>query len=321
MRAQPPGFAGSGPRRQTFTTALEQAEQLLRTAAQMGPETRPINLFYGLSQGARAVAAALEPDSRAWRPYGHGIDKVGSLDRVITTIQVQDKGEKNGSFARMASLLRSPTLPDPVELGDLLAALPLRVPSSSWTDRPRAVIVNNIAQSDGAVLTLSPHIFAATHGWPLLDGIRDKPVEERREQLRMYIDAHYPTLQGFEPMPEGHVQLIVHEDQMQFTAQLTAESSIGAEAVREQVLYMRTTDVAGQQFAIPVFAGAVAPCHPTVTLWASLWAMSMLARYEPVRWAKALNVDSSADATALEEVLEDALTMVPWALVDALSKA
>ena len=46
----------------------------------------------------------------------------------------------------------------------------------------------------------------------------------------------------------------------------------------------------------------------------------MLARYAPVRWAKALDVDSSPDAVALEELLQDALTLIPWALLDALDQ-
>ncbi|WP_371814102.1 YaaC family protein [Phycicoccus sp. HDW14] len=61
LRSNPPAFAARNrERRQTFSAALEQAEQLARSAANLGPETRPINLFYALSQGTRAIAAARE---------------------------------------------------------------------------------------------------------------------------------------------------------------------------------------------------------------------------------------------------------------------
>jgi hypothetical protein len=58
--------------------------------------------------------------------------------------------------------------------------------------------------------------------------------------------------------------------------------------------------------------------HPLNVVWACLWAFSMLARYEPVRWSGLVDVDRSGDATALEEILEDALDLVPTLLLDAL---
>ncbi|WP_416071590.1 YaaC family protein [Streptomyces sp. ME02-8801-2C] len=53
-RSDPPGWAGSGnaARRKTYNAALEQAEQLLKAAAQVGPASRPLLLFYGLSQAS-----------------------------------------------------------------------------------------------------------------------------------------------------------------------------------------------------------------------------------------------------------------------------
>lgn len=321
LRSQPPGLASSGDRRHTFTAALEQAEQLLHTAAQMGSETRPINLFYGLSQGARAVAAALDPNADTWRLRGHGIEQDTSLDRPIPSIRVKDTPEERGSFTRVARILGSPSLPTAVELGDLLAALPLNVPESTWSDRPRAVLVEHLPQSNGAWLTTSPLVFGRTQGWPILPGITEMPIEERQAQLAKYIDDYYPTLRGLDPMPEQHGQLAVFNGQMQFVLRLVADGQVGADFIREQMLYSRTVTVAGNEYAIPTFGGAARPCHPTVILWACLWAMSMLARYEPVRWAKLLDVDASGDAVGLEEVLDDALTMVPWALADALSLA
>lgn len=43
--------------------ALEQSEQLLRGAADLGFASRPLNLFYGLSQAGRAISAAWTPRS------------------------------------------------------------------------------------------------------------------------------------------------------------------------------------------------------------------------------------------------------------------
>ncbi|MGW1391953.1 YaaC family protein [Streptomyces nigra] len=57
LRPEPPGYAGKGPRQKLFSAALEQSEQLFTAAASVGPASRPLVLFYGLSQAGRAIAA------------------------------------------------------------------------------------------------------------------------------------------------------------------------------------------------------------------------------------------------------------------------
>ena len=62
----------------------------------------------------------------------------------------------------------------------------------------------------------------------------------------------------------------------------------------------------------------MSPHHPLVLWWAALWALSMLARYEPATWAGLLDVDSSRSAVPLEALLDDALNAVPEVLLDTL---
>lgn len=68
-----------------FDAAVEQCEQLLRGAATPGYASRPLNLFYGLSQAGRAIAAAWSPPpfgpQNSWRLAGHGIT-AAALDLV-----------------------------------------------------------------------------------------------------------------------------------------------------------------------------------------------------------------------------------------------
>jgi hypothetical protein len=59
LRAQPPGGVNSDERRAVFTAALEQSEQLMRAARDVGYAARPLPLFYSLSQAGRAIAAAV----------------------------------------------------------------------------------------------------------------------------------------------------------------------------------------------------------------------------------------------------------------------
>ena len=65
LRAKPPGAAARNPeRRDTFTASLEQAEQLFSAAEGAGVMTKPLQLYYGLSQAGRAIAsvAPMLPD-------------------------------------------------------------------------------------------------------------------------------------------------------------------------------------------------------------------------------------------------------------------
>lgn len=55
-----------------------------------------------------------------------------------------------------------------------------------------------------------------------------------------------------------------------------------------------------------------------MTWWALLYALSMVARYEPDVWVGLLDVDESQLAVPLEGVLEDALEVVPHLVLDAL---
>ncbi|QIM22383.1 hypothetical protein G7075_16590 [Phycicoccus sp. HDW14] len=225
-----------------------------------------------------------------------------------------------GSFTSLSRLLGSPALPNPVKLGNILAALPLHLPGSSWSDSPRAISVEHIGQSGFDTLVLSPNVFVQSGNWPVIDGIREVNLEESRILLGDYIGNHYPGLRGAEPRPDAHPQIFIGDSGMQFALKLVNSDSLGSDTLREQTLETRTALVGSQRYALPSFGNEATPCHPTVVLYATLWALSMLARYAPVRWAAALNVDSSPDASALEEVLEDALVLIPWALLDALDQ-
>lgn len=51
--------------------------------------------------------------------------------------------------------------------------------------------------------------------------------------------------------------------------------------------------------------------HPFLALWAVLLALSSLARYEPAIWSKMIDIDRSAEANAIEHLLEEAAASVP----------
>jgi YaaC-like Protein len=118
LRHQPPGRASGGERRRVFGAALEQAQQLF-TAASVHYASRPILLFYGLSQAGRAIAAcSTKAGPNAWRLSGHGID-VPDLEQrpQLPDLAVADKGK--GAFTQLAPLLHSGSLPDGALLGQI----------------------------------------------------------------------------------------------------------------------------------------------------------------------------------------------------------
>lgn len=47
---QPPDFAARGDRRDTFSAALEQSEQFFRAGDSVGYESKPVMLYYWLSE-------------------------------------------------------------------------------------------------------------------------------------------------------------------------------------------------------------------------------------------------------------------------------
>ena len=317
LRADPPGLAAAEPRRRLFSAALEQAEQLMRSAESLGTATKPINIFYGLSQGVRGVAAARMKENQG-RLSGHGIKLDGVLDRELASISLVDSPDRWGSFTTIAKLLDSPSLPEPTALGDLIAALPLSLPKDSWSGRPTTLSIEHVPQNSPSFGMISRNIYANSGPWPDVEELHVPDVDVRRAWAQGYLARHYPDLRAFVPMPEGWERVRMDRDAPLVTLMFVLDNGTGSDAVREQSIYTHTRSVAGAHLAVPRFGDAERSPHPLNVVWACLWAFSMLARYEPVRWSGLVDVDRSGDATALEEILEDALDLVPTLLLDAL---
>ncbi|MBQ0867333.1 MULTISPECIES: YaaC family protein [Streptomyces] len=136
-RWNPPGKAAEGrSRRKTYAAALEQTEQMFRAAAVVGPATRPLQVFYGLSQAGRAIAAAAGAlYGEDWRLVGHGI-KASGLSDAFPDIEIRtEQPGTQGSFVRVSEVLNSPVWgKDAVRLEDMCnpAATPTSSGASSY---------------------------------------------------------------------------------------------------------------------------------------------------------------------------------------------
>jgi hypothetical protein len=114
-------------------SALEQAEQLMRAANDVGPAASPLLLFYALSQAGRAIAAARLDD--IWRLAGHGLKapapadpSTGLLGRVVRPDARARSTSRRHAFAGIAEATGSGPLTGAVELGAVWAAIPDLMP-------------------------------------------------------------------------------------------------------------------------------------------------------------------------------------------------
>lgn len=307
LRSRPPGLAGRGDRKRVFGSALEQAEQLFAAAEGAGYASRPILLFYGLSQAGRAIAAAsTAADNRSYRLSGHGI-KALDLDQrpPLPALTVKDDGA--GSFTQLAQLLESVSLPKGAPLGQLWAAIPDLLTTPLDTGSRQYLNVLQLQYIPPLGDDEIPGELAWIVGLPERSGGYLKvPEKEIQAILRSY-----PMLAGNYPLGE----------KLWFKARIDYRD-------RSTVRYWPHGTYpweSGQPYrddydkwVFPPFDDAGNTLHPLLIWWALLFALSMLARYEPASWTSNLDVDLNPNAVPLEAVLDEALGTCPELILRAI---
>ncbi|MFD9586660.1 YaaC family protein [Streptomyces sp. NPDC059980] len=110
--------------RSCFSAALAQSEQLFTAAASVGPASRLLVLFYGLSQAGRAIATCAPVPADKCSLNGHGI-AAGQMDQSdLGSVTVKDKGAAGSqSFTQVAAMLGSRSLPDEARLAHVWASI------------------------------------------------------------------------------------------------------------------------------------------------------------------------------------------------------
>ncbi|MFI6254438.1 YaaC family protein, partial [Streptomyces sp. NPDC051016] len=319
-RSDPPGWAGSGnaARRKTYNSALEQAEQLLKAAAEVGPASRPLLLFYGLSQAGRAIAAAgQQPD---YQLNGHGIAIKQANQPHLGLVRVADKG--TGAFTQLASLLGSRSLPQEVELASLWSILE---ENDGWplTSAPSSIRCLRITRHPAGPESFSRVTLE-------LDGLPAEVVDHGTDQDQLVAAANhhlraFPTIVGYtwagyrRRYPEQEATLV------SLAWPLIRQQQASDHDV-EAVMNMLTPwsgRIPVQRRVHSVLGGDGNQIHPFLAWWAVLYALSMLARYQPGQWTTQIDVNHSADAAAVERLLSKALIAVPelaLATIDEVSR-
>lgn len=333
-RAEPPGLVTTGARRRLYGAALEQAEQLWRAGIQVGEAVSPILLYYALTQGTQAVLAS-RVEGNGWRPTpSHGL-RPGPVDlpedatAQLDDFSVHDEG--NGYFQQVANLLRSPTLPTRASLAALASSLP---------DSPSLLRRSNAYPS--------PLHVAADEGLEVIDWMKAGRVSAWVSPLPDELVPESPILNPSDPEYLPSLEQVVEwlKPYKRFTGegapsavlQINKASHVFGDTVNAVRLAWddpaaNSTDWAGRSArirqlidhpedglwghrpngeAIPVVGENDQALHPMVSWWAILYSMSMIARYQPNRWARLLNLDASPDAERAREVLQQFSRVMPW---------
>ncbi|MFK0172613.1 YaaC family protein [Streptomyces sp. NPDC090306] len=313
-------------RRETYVFSLEQAEQMFRAAASVGPAAQPLLLFYGLSQAGRAIMAAAPVKGDEWRLVGHGITQdpktfTGALaDIAVTT----GRAGTRGSFVRLSGLLESPLWPTtPIPLGRL------------WDNIPENRFASLAKVTDSRRIPLyvedrsmyrEPHQLAAVNVYPFPPWVAQARGEAA---LKKFMDA-YPSAKGFDYPWRGSSQ---ENKTPNFELDLDGwgdlelqwevpEGSSGSLADRQALIRTMTHPYGRERYLMPAFDEQTHGAHPLMVWWAVLHTLSMLARYEPAQWSRHIAVDSSQHAVPLESLLEKGIRRLPYAiayLLDELS--
>jgi hypothetical protein len=311
LRHKPPGLAVEPDRRLVFGAALEQAEQLFATAALAGYASRPISLFYGLSQAGRAIAAAsrLATDDD-WKLKGHGITAPNlDDDPELPLLTLVNQGKRKGSFTQLASLLKSGTLPQQTSFGHLWRVIPELVTSPLADD-----------SESPPVLLVTPFTVTEDYGIVKLVGFPRRLAAADEAQVVQFLGS-YPTLSGLEAHPDhgppgfhpdGYVQAL------RGWRWPSPEDRDMTRLIERLTLPYRDSR---ERRAFPALGGDTAAIHPLIAWWAILYALSMLARYVPASWTRHINVDVSVNAVPLETALDQALDTCPRLILHAIQTA
>src|SRR5487761_31481 len=319
LRYAPPGFAGSGGRRTTFQAALDQCEQFLIAAHGADYATRPVQLFYALSQAGRAiVAASPRIGNQSWQVSGHGITASTNVNSVAN---VTVTAHASGLMPAVSTALGVDCLVpgEPVTQHELWQLLPEAIFAPLTTDSTQPVLLF-VAGSEVS------HFAQATIAWiprHVKDLYGDDPAG-----VKDYLDR-YPALREARlsvRRPLGKPAWGKWGQSLKLGVEWRREVELGTETPPLLMPRDRTIDElrvatyrSADDFLITPAIGSMAMgLHPFLALWGVLLALSSLARYEPAAWARMINIDRSAEASAVEYLLDEVLSSLPNVILNLL---
>lgn len=313
IRSKPPAAASEGDRSQTFQAALGQFEALFTAATQVSNESRPILLFYGVSQAVRAIAAAapaLRNEQYLLRGHGQTVSNLTHADVRAVTCQLG----KNGALPTLMGLLGMERWQSPVGLGQLWAAVPGLDPLREDDTAPVAVEAEFQYDSTPGSLLVKEVIAR----WIPMRTFNVDMADDRavlHEALSMY-----PTLSGTaDPEPRQHVPARWSTPQLVGRAERHISISRSVPTRPDRADYCSQV-VMGDKWLVPGLGGTSSVPEHLLLWWSLLHALSMRARYEPRGWRHDLDIDLSPSAVSLDKAMNQALRLAPELIASAIRK-
>ena len=273
----------------------------MEASAALDYASRPLPLYYALSQAGIAILAAHAPTRAV--PRSHGL-RVPRGARGVLGWVVGPAG--NGMFQAVSNAVGSAGLAGEVSIGALLATLPEIAASDEigeqfpkalalWPAVPRGVFpaIEEIGWRGYVVMALMPphQVFTAMELHEALKGYPNAPQSLASSGVQV---QDTPDGQGilvkWAALPDGSDPRPANEDS------------------------------AGRRWLRPAVCGTDDLPSVLMTWWAALLGLSSLARYHPVEWVQAIDPNNkSAETVVLERGLDAAIDVLPGLILDALT--
>lgn len=328
-----------------YTAALEQAEQLALAADSVGYVSKPLLQFYSLSQAGRAIASSSSLSD--WRLSGHGLSASLSTDDILDT-KVRPVGGPATSFAGVARAVGSPGLSGPASIRELWAANPdlNELGAGIIESLPRAFAISlqpRVHLPDGLTHTTRRPIDGSERtqipqkiwGWGV--PVPGETAAEVQQYLAAYSSFREARPWGRTSASGGSLAFFEDADRVP-----RYESGDGCSTVNvgfpcaewmtrdeiwnfeEQVISLIDPGARDEEWRrgliLPDVADGPSP-HPLLLWWALMYALSILARYQPVEWRDSLDIDNSEQAHSLERLMDSARLAIPRQILFALTQS
>lgn len=302
-RANPPGQAGRGERRKVFVASLEQFDELLDAANQIGPAASPIPYFYSLSQAGRALSAAFT-EGDPWQIIGHGLKFSLADGAAIGDGLVKPEPTKADAFSLVSHVVGSAKLTSAVPIRAAWSAAPyMWAPEAHSVGDPQPIRLTGetserpqrVARLDGEVTRDLDHPSKST------EGLRARLVEYPSAANLVVRGTSYLVPSG---LSIGHIAWPDGEGNDQPIESAAPRMIDG-----------------GAYFLQPGLGANRDGISSLMTWWLVLYALSSLARYYPASWVAALDPDESDLAVPIERALLAWSSTAPLALLYELERA
>jgi hypothetical protein len=300
---------------------LIQFEEQMTAASVVTHATRPINLYYAMTQAGLAISAVRTPGTYSFT--SHGIKVVHAGAELPEIVVQRDTEKQAGGYQMVSGAVGSELIESGVSVLGLWSILPELTETMAFPDskhpeclplspdepsawRSNRNDVSEIKPPSGSIFIYAPpRADQVTNEW-LADLLKNYPgttgcylLKQPREHdpkfARMAIDVCWPS-----PEP---------------TRNLT-EQEISDFFDTIAPLYRYRSD---RYLRPSIDPSGKSPPSPFMSWWLLLYTFSMLARYQPVKWVKLLDLDKSKYAAVLQYTLQQAQISLPRLVVEALT--